>query len=388
MTAPYSGLTWDHPRGYDALAAAAERVNAGRETPLIRWAKQPLEGFESAPVGELAAAHDLLVLDHPHIGEAAALDCLIPLEGLYSQEQISAWEAGTIGPALRSYVWQGRTYALPLDVATQVMARRPDRIAIAPDTWEEVLALAETQPVGLSIAGPHALLTLFSIAACLGALPGGHDLLEDAAALEALCMLHRLYRLAPAETHGLNPIELLEAMAHGDNIALVPLIFGYVTYSAPNLAPHPLAFSEAPRMAGGPMRGSVLGGTGIGFTKRAEPSPELLEHVASLMEESTQRRFIPAHGGQPSARTAWADPTVNAEWGNFYKNTMATAEAALIRPRFDGYIAFQTGASALLREALAQAAPEATTLAALRHAWRRSRESARGDLDDLPRGQV
>ena len=227
-----------------------------------------------------------------------ALDCLVPLEALYGPEQIAAWDRDTIGPALRSYAWQGRTYALPLDVAMQVMARRPDRIARVPDTWEDVLALAAEQPVGLSIAGPHALLTLFSIATSLGALPGGDDLLVTDAAKEALGILHRLYRLAPAAGHGLNPIDLLEAMAKGEDIALVPLVFGYVTYAAPGYKPQPLAFSEAPCQAGGGRRGAVLGGTGIGFTKRAKPSPELLEHIAWLLETGTQTEFIPKHGGQ------------------------------------------------------------------------------------------
>ena len=382
MTAEFSGLTWDHPRGYDALAAAAMRVNAGRQTPLIHWAKQPLEGFESAPVGELAASYDLLVLDHPHIGEAVALDCLVPLEALYGPEQIAAWDRDTIGSALRSYVWQGRTYALPLDVAMQVMARRPDRIGRAPDTWEEVLALAGEQPVGLSIAGPHALLTLFSVAASLGASPGGNDFLETSPAIEALGMLHRLYRLAPVAGHRLNPIGLLDAMAKGEDIALVPLIFGYVTYAAPGYKPQPLAFSEAPRRVGGGWRGAVLGGTGIGFTKRAKPSPELLEHIAWLLETRMQTEFIPKHGGQPSARAAWSDSAVNAAWGDFYRNTIASAEQALVRPRFDGYIAFQTQAAVIIRAALAQGQPAAETLATLREIWRRSREQARGDLGD------
>ena len=61
----FRGLTWDHPRGYDALAEAARRVNAGRSAPLITWDRQPLEGFESAPITDLTARYDLVVLDTP-----------------------------------------------------------------------------------------------------------------------------------------------------------------------------------------------------------------------------------------------------------------------------------------------------------------------------------
>ncbi len=69
-------LTWDHPRGYNALAAAAklsETANSGLD---IHWDKQPLEGFESHPIADLCARYDLVVLDHPHVGEAISGNCL------------------------------------------------------------------------------------------------------------------------------------------------------------------------------------------------------------------------------------------------------------------------------------------------------------------------
>ena len=86
----YLGLTWDHPRGYDAPAEAARRVNADRAAPLITWDRQPLEGFESAPITDLTARYDLIVLDHPHIGEAVAERSLFPLEDLFSAEQLAS----------------------------------------------------------------------------------------------------------------------------------------------------------------------------------------------------------------------------------------------------------------------------------------------------------
>ncbi|MEZ5666044.1 MAG: carbohydrate ABC transporter substrate-binding protein [Alphaproteobacteria bacterium] len=382
MSAAFSGLTWDHPRGYDALAAAAAMASAGHARPLVQWDRQPLEGFESAPIGELAARHDLLVLDHPHIGEAAALDCLQPLEALYPADRIAAWRRQSVGAALDSYVWAGRTWALPLDVAMQVCARRPDRVADAPGDWDAVVRLAERLPVAISVAGPHPLLMLFAIAAGHGALPGGDDLLDDRVATDALALMHRLHKLAPSGTASLNPIALLEAMATGDAIALVPLVFGYVTYAMPGTRAHALGFTDAPRVSGSGRRGSVLGGTGIGITRRAVPDAALLAHLAWLMDPRTQTAFVPAHGGQPSARDAWTDAGVNAACGGFYRDTLATAETALVRPRFDGYVAFQSRAGERIRRALAAAEPAAVTLAGLRDDWRHARAAARGDLDD------
>lgn len=377
------GLTWDHPRGYDALAETARRVNQGRETPLLIWQKQPLEGFESAPIAELAAANDLLVMDHPHIGEAVAEGCLWPLEDLYPPELLALWRRDAIGPSAESYHWGGQTWALPLDVAMQVMVRRPDMVERVPESWRAVIDLATRLPVALSLGGPHAVLTLISMVAGAGGAVGGAGFLPDTPAQEALELMHHLYRLRPTGSEALNPIALLQAMAEGDDIALIPLIFGYVTYAAPGPARRALAFTDTIRTAGG--QGGVIGGTGIAFSRRRRPSARLLDHIASLMTPQVQTQVFPAFGGQPSARAAWADPDVNARWGNFYAGTAATAEAALLRPRFDGYIGFQTAASARLRLALSTGEAPVSTLTALRGLWREARLRARGDLDD--RGQ-
>lgn len=378
----FLGLTWDHPRGYDALAEAARRVNAGRKTPLIDWVKQPLEGFESAPIADLAAAHDLIVLDHPHIGEAVAEDCLTPLDELFPAEQIEQWANDSIGPSLASYRWNGRTWAVPLDVATQVVARRPDQISDAPQSWEEIEEIAKDRPVALSLGGPHAFLNLISLCASTGFVAGGDALLPNEPAWAALDRLGRLARAAPEGSSSHNPITLLEIMARGDEIAMIPLIFGYVTYARSGHAPWTLAFSDTPRAPGG--FGGVLGGTGIGFSRHATPTREILNHIIWLMSQTTQVGLFPDFGGQPSARAAWQNPKINAEWGNFYAATASTAETALLRPRFDGYISFQTAASAQLRDAFADAEDPETTLKALRTLWRHARQGARGLLD--PKG--
>ncbi|HET7412059.1 MAG TPA: carbohydrate ABC transporter substrate-binding protein, partial [Pararhizobium sp.] len=359
----FSGLTWDHPRGYRALEAASE-------SGPVAWVRQPLEGFESHPIADLAARHDLLVLDHPHIGEAIAEACLQPIEDWFTPADIAGWASGTIGRTLESYRWDRRHYALPLDVAMQVAARDPDRMPEAPDSWDDVMRLSETCPVALSLAGPHALLTFFSLCLSLGEEPGGEDLISDAAGLEALRRIMRLAERAPKGTEGLNPIALLEAIAARVGIALVPLVFGYVNYAVPARSRAAVAFSDAPRETPSGRRGSVLGGTGIGITRRAKPDGDLLAHLRWLMSDEAQLRFIPDHDGQPSARSAWLSPEVNAAWGGFYAATAETAEQAWVRPRFDGYIAFQTAASDVLRVALEAKAPAGDTLSRLRTLWR------------------
>lgn len=353
----YRGLTWDHPRGYNALAAAAARTGGEGAGLAIAWDRQPLEGFESHPIEDLCNHYDIVVLDHPHIGEAIARNCLQPLESLFRPEELAVWRQDTVGPCLASYRYAGSHWALPLDAATQVMALRPDLLnRPPPETWAEVVDLPPAVPVCLSIAGPHAILTLMSIAVALGEPPASVDpghFLSDETLRIALEVMRRLDERAPPATRQLNPIGILRLMAEGDALALCPLVYGYVNYAV--LTDHPAApllFHDAPAASRSGRPGSTLGGTGIAVSRRCSVTPALLDHLRWLMSREAQVGFIPEHEGQPSRREAWTDSGVNGRWGGFYRQTLRTLEASWVRPRFDGYIRFQTDASAIVRQGL------------------------------------
>lgn len=350
----FRGLTWDHPRGYNALAAA--------DGP-IEWDVQSLEGFESAPIADICAAYDLVVLDHPHLGEALAHGCLRPLDEVLDAASLRRIGEAAMGAAFASYVLAGRPWALPLDAATQVMAVRRDLLDGVPTTWQEVEARSYDGGVALSLAGPHALLSLLSVCAALdpalNMADGGWP--DDAVARTAFEILAPLAARTPPAIRSLNPISLLNRMGSQDDIRLVPLVYGYVNYVH---AARPVSFFDAPRAGERP--GSILGGTGIAISRRAAVDDELRHHLLWLMSDTAQTGFIPDHDGQPGLRSAWRDPRVNQAWGQFYANTAKTLEAAAIRPRHDGYIAFQTRGSALLRDAFAAGGPASGTIRDLR----------------------
>jgi len=344
-------LTWDHPRGFNALAAAAKRPEMAREGLLISWEKQPLEGFESHPIADLCARFDLVVLDHPHVGEAVDGNCLLSLEEVFGQETLAALADASIGPSLTSYRFAGKHWALPLDAATQVMALRADLLDEVPATWDEVVKLSrESSKVALSLAGPHACLSFLSIAAAFGEPPAEKDpdiLVSEETGRKVYDLMAELAARSPASVRQKNPIGILGHMAENDDVVLCPLVYGYVNYAA-SQSGHPLAFHNAPRLAANGRPGSTLGGTGIGISRRCNVTPELKDHLLWLMSREAQSGFIPDHDGQPSRRDAWHDERVNARWGDFYRNTADTLEQAYVRPRHDGYIAFQGKASALL----------------------------------------
>ncbi|MEQ8479365.1 MAG: carbohydrate ABC transporter substrate-binding protein [Hoeflea sp.] len=371
----WKGLTWDHPRGFNALDAASRNTCVPGHG-LISWDVQPLEGFESAPIDELCDRYDLVVLDHPHVGEAVEAGCLHSIEDAFGNDLITSLEAASIGPSLSSYRFADKHWALPLDAATQVMAVRPDLMADIPVEWDDVLALVDDgAQVAASVAGPHAALSFLSICAALGEPPAvaNPEVLVNAdIGAKAYAILSRIARKMPEQAKSLNPIGLLDLMGREDGIALCPLVYGYVNYSRPAPGRKLLRFHNAPRAAGGHPVGT-LGGTGIGFSKRFVPDPALKAHVLWLMGKHAQCGFIPAHDGQPSRREAWLDAGVNAAWGDFYINTADTLEHSYVRPRHSGYIAFQTAASAALRESFEKDVAAGEVLEHLQKLYAKSR---------------
>ena len=77
-------------------------------------------------------------------------------------------------------------------------------------------------------------------------------------------------------------------------------------------------------------------------------------------------------GGQPAHADAWNSDAVNAPVGDFYRATRRTLDCAWLRPRHDGYMAFQSTAAALLAEALMARASAKATIARINALFRES----------------
>lgn len=373
----YTGITWDHRRGWNALLEASRRLEQKNSPVSIDWEKQSLEEFESKPIEELCARYDLIVMDHPHLGIATSRDCLRPLDEWLSGACIARLADTTVGSVFQSYFYQGRYWALPLDAATQVMALRLDLLGARaiPLTWNEVVQLANEVPVILSVGGPHALVTFFSICVALGELPTGLDptrVISESTGGKALELMARLTARMSKLELDLNPIQIFERMTQTDVVACCPLIYGYVNYSDPRAYQRrSLTFAEAPVAYKGGRHGSTLGGTGLAVSRKARICPELVEHLLWLVSEDAQKTFIPDYDGQPSAIAAWSDPDVNRHWNGFYKNTFDTIRDAWIRPRHPGYIEFQSEGSAIIRGGLHSGESITKVLQSLQEAYSR-----------------
>ena len=100
-----------------------------------------------------------------------------------------------------------------------------------------------------------------------------------------------------------------------------------------------------------------------------------MDHLLWLVSEDVQRNLIPHFDGQPSAIGAWSDPDLNQRWNGFYKNTFATIREAWIRPRYPGYIEFQSEGSAIVRHGLREGRTISKVLQSLQEAYAKSFEN-------------
>ena len=368
------GMTWSHPRGYDPMVACSALWQ--QQTGVaITWDKRSLQDFESYPVEDLARAYDLIVIDHPHVGQITRENCLAPLDVPGREADRAALAAASVGLSCSSYIWQGHQWAFPIDVATQVMAFRPDLAARPPATWAETLDLARRGRVLLPMRPPHSLMVLYTLCGNLGrpCVAEGPDLIDRKIGTQVFSMMQEIVGLVDPACFGMDPIDVLERMSAPDaTLACAPLIYGYVSYATEGFRPHRLAFTDIP-VAGslGPV-GSALGGTGIAVSAFSMAQADAIDFAYWIASGAVQRGPYARSGGQPGHAAAWADPEVNAATLDFYRATRATLEGAWLRPRHDGYMPFQAEASARINTGLMRHEPPETVIDEINTLFRRS----------------
>jgi len=349
------GMTWSHPRGYDPMVACSNLWKE-RTGVSIEWEKRSLQDFESFPVEELAREYDLIVIDHPHVGQITAENCLAPLDVPGREAEQQALSTGSVGQSYPSYNWQGKQWAFPIDTATQVCAWRPDLIAKAPDSWEKLLDLAKAGKVLLPLRPPHSLMTFYTLSGNLGspcAITG--ELIGRENGISTFEMMREIAALVDPACFEMDPIVVLEKMAEAESpIACSPLIYGYVNYAIEGFRPNLVAFADIPAAGGEGPVGSALGGTGIAVSAFSVHRDAAIDFAYWISSGDIQRGSYASAGGQPGHADAWEDRMVNAGTTNFYAATRKTLEAAWVRPRHNGYMSFQQAASDRLNAGLLQ----------------------------------
>ena len=344
------GLTWDHPRGYAPLLGGIPEYEEQNPEIKIQWDRRTLREFGEAPLEQYLDRYDLLIVDHPFVGFAAAHDALVDLAPLISDAEKTHFAADSVGPSRQSYCYGNGLWALPLDAATQVASYRPDLLRAlspaVPATFDDVLELGEkARKAGKYIVVPacptDAISLFFTLSANLGypILEEGERFVDNSVAAQVLDRLHTLIDLAHPRSVEWNPIQVYDFMVSDSDAIYCPLGFGYSNYSRVGNSVR-LRFTNAPAAGELGCAGTTLGGTGVAISKLSQHPSEAVAYAKWLASPEHQRGTYFREGGQPASLAAWTDPAVNTMADGFFSGTLQTLQTAYLRPRFDGFVRF------------------------------------------------
>ena len=351
------GITWGHSRGFTPLVAFSQRFNELHPHVEITWTKRSLQEFADQPLEDLTQDYDLLIIDHPWVGCAAATECVLPLEKYLSKEFLEDQLANSVGHSHQSYEYDGHQWALAIDAATPVASFRPDLFKKAqlslPVSWGDLLILADKGKVAVPGIPIDLLMNFYMFCIANGSEPfhNRDEVIDVKTGTAALLMMQDLYSRVDQEMFDLNPIGVAELMSNTDNYWYCPFAYGYSNYSRNGFAKNLLLYTDMIQVNGASLR-STLGGTGIAVSAFSQHPREALEFAAAITSPSCQAGFYVQHGGQPGHGSAWASKEANNLCNDFFKNILPTMEKAYVRPRYNGYLHFQDRAGHPIRDFL------------------------------------
>lgn len=348
------GITWDHERGYAPMVATSAAFCKAHPGLSIAWEKRSLQAFADRPIEEMADKYDLMVIDHPHVGEVAKTGMLLAMDGVGRDSELRKLADQSVGVSHSSYEFNGRQWALAIDAATPVAAFRPDQINEAPRRWSEVLDLARDGQVGFSLIPINALMTYFGLAKNKGyGVAEGSQLMPSEKSEEILELMREIVSLMKEVCLKLDPIGIYEWLGRTLKApSYSPFGYGYTNYSRNGYCQFPLVFTDAPGFNDNGPRGTVIGGTGIAVSAQTSHPKKAMEYAFWIAGADCQKGQFFESGGQPANAIAWENEECNAATRNFFRNTRRTLESSWLRPRYDGYMNFQAAGGEIVHDCL------------------------------------
>ena len=380
------GISWDHPRGHDPMVATAASYAAAQPDVRVTWDTRSLKDFGDFPIERLTDTYDLLVIDHPFVGFATATGCLKALDELIEAPFLADQAANSVGPSHRSYSYGGHQWALATDAAAHVSAYRPDlveRLDIeVPRSWDDVLRLAnerrgaEEARVAIPLVPTDAGVSFCSICAGAGEEPfaAADRVVSRSTGRQALQTLLALRDDGHPGSLEWNPPGTLDRMSTTDEVAYVPLLFGYSNYARPGFRPNLVRFTNVPATGAAGPRGAILGGAGLAISSATRHPEVAADYAAYVAGPDVQRTIYFTSGGQPGHRAAWVDDAVNAASTNFFRDTLETLDNAYLRPRYNGYQTVQERTGEIIHRFLKDDGRIDATLDALDRVYAGSRQ--------------
>jgi multiple sugar transport system substrate-binding protein len=340
------GITWGHSRGLTPLLAMSQRYTELHPEVSIHWDIRSLQAFADFPIEKLTETYDLLIIDHPWVGCAAATNCVLPLDQYLDAAYLENQLENSVGNSHLSYYFQGHQWALAIDAATPAASYRPDLFAKAnqqvPNHWEALLDLARAGKVAVPAIPIDCLMNFYSFCIIHGKYPftNQSSLIDPEIGCRALETMKELYSLIDPRFFECNPIAVAELMSSTNDYWYCPFAYGYSNYARDGYAQYPLRYTGTVSVLGHQLR-TTIGGTGLSVSAHSKHPEQALAFAQMAVSESWQSSIYVQHGGQPGHLAAWKNDLANTLSNDYFKQVLPLMERGYTRPRYNGYLYFQ-----------------------------------------------
>ncbi len=327
------------PQQYaDIRRALAAEALAGRGT---------LDVVELDVYSLAMSARDVAPLDEMALGEA--LRALSP-------------------KALRAGRFDGLRY-LPHRISWQALIYNRAALQRAPETWEELLAVAQKHPGQIGIKGALYEGLTCDLLPFVWAAGGSGESFEERGAERALAFLAALAPYLHPQSQVFKEAGIAEAMARGEIVLHLNWPFAMSLFASQGLAPGEIASAPLPRGPSG--RATVLGGGYIGIPRSAPHPASALQLAQFLIGRRAQER-LRAELGWFSART---DIPVG-DGGELLAGFAQMRDEVRPRPERPDYLRLSREWQEAARAVLFEHRDPREVLAAAAQQWRAARRDA------------
>jgi len=351
------GITWNHSRGITPLQAAAQRFTELHPNVEVQWHKRSLQQFADFPIEKLTEEYDLLIIDHPWVGTAAATGCVLALDEYLPEAYLKDQSENSVGASHRSYFYDGHQWALAIDAATPAASYRKDLLDAnktpVPATWNDVIHLAGKGRVAVPAIPIDLLMNFYTFCIAHGKIPFATtgEVIDNATGTAALNTMYELWSLVDRSMFEKNPIAVAEALSGSDEYWYCPFAYGYTNYSRPGYAKNLLTYTDVVSYNGQKLR-TTIGGTGLSVSSFSPHKKEAVAFAELVCSGVFQTNGYAFNEGQPGYLKAWTSELNNQLTNHFFSSVLPVMENGYLRPRYHGYLHFQDEAGLYIQEFL------------------------------------
>lgn len=372
-----NGITWNHSRGYTPLMAYSQRFSEIYPVVEVVWKKRTLREFADFSIEKLTGQYDLLILDHPWVGCAAATECVLPLDNYLSKEYLQNQSDNSVGTSYPSYFYEGHQWALAIDAATPAASYRADLFqknhTALPYDWSDLMFLAKKKKVAAPAIPIDLLMNFYMFCIAHGKEPFANNVeaIDGETGLLALETMREFYSLLDKKMFSYNPIAVAELMTGTDDYWYCPFAYCYSNYSRKGYSKNVLHYTDLIKFNKKKLR-STIGGTGIAISAFSNHKEWAMKFAEEIVSEKCQSTFYVQHGGQPGHKAAWLNEDANHLCSDFFKNVLPAMNNGYVRPRYNGYLYFQDHAGEFLHQYLLSGGNEKKVLEKMNHLYQQS----------------